>query len=348
MHKILTLIAAMILLPFTSFAQDGRATLERAAAALGGATLTSIEYTATGNMFDVGQSAVPGQRGPQFILKSHVWRINYETGSLRTDLERARAEARGGGAPAPRQIGVVSGDLAWNVVGDAANPAPVALATRQFDLWSTPHGIIKAAMRYNAAVDGRTISFAVPGRFTVKAMLNEANLVDKVEAVVANPVVGDLPVEVRYADYKDFGGVKFPTRITQSAAGFPALDLAVTDVRPNAPVDIKVPEPVRLAVRPYAQVTNQKVSDGVWYLTGGSHHSVAIEMQDHVIVVEAPLNDDRAMAVITAVRDLVPSKPIRYVVASHSHHDHAGGLRAFASVGVRVITQESDRAYLTQ
>src|SRR5439155_5106120 len=114
------------------------------------------------------------------------------------------------------------------------------------------------------------------------------------------------------------------------------------------PVDIKVPEPVRLAVRPYTQVTNQKVSDGVWYLTGGSHHSVAIEMQDHVIVVEAPLNDDRAMAVITAVRDLVPSKPIRYVVASHSHHDHAGGLRAFASVGVTVITQESDRAYLTQ
>ena len=153
MHKILTLIAAMILLPFTSFAQDGRATLERAAAALGGATLTSIEYTATGNMFDVGQSAVPGQRGPQFILKNYVRSINYETGSLRTDLERARAEARGGGAPAPRQIGVVSGDLAWNVVGDAANPAPVALATRQFDLWSTPHGIIKAAMRYNAAVD---------------------------------------------------------------------------------------------------------------------------------------------------------------------------------------------------
>ena len=117
----------MILLPFTSFAQDGRATLERAAAALGGATLTSIEYTATGNMFDVGQSAVPGQRGPQFILKNYVRSINYETGSLRTDLERARAEARGGGSPAPRQISVVSGDLAWNVVGDAANPAPVAI-----------------------------------------------------------------------------------------------------------------------------------------------------------------------------------------------------------------------------
>ena len=95
MHKILTLIAAMILLPFTSSAQDGRATLERAAAALGGATLTSIEYTATGNMFDVGQSAVPGQRGPQFILKNYVRSINYETGSLRTDLERTSRAALG-------------------------------------------------------------------------------------------------------------------------------------------------------------------------------------------------------------------------------------------------------------
>src|SRR5204863_8541190 len=109
----------------------------------------------------------------------------------------------------------------------------------------------------------------------------------KVEAVIPNPVVGDQAVEIRYADYKDFGGVKFPTKISQSAAGAPWFELAVGEVRPNAAVDIKVPEPVQQAVRRYARVTNQKVAEGVWYLTGGSHHSVAIEMKDHVIVVEA-------------------------------------------------------------
>src|SRR5881409_3509260 len=116
-------------------------------------------------------------------------------------------------------------------------------------------------MKYKATVEGRTISFAVPDRFRAKATLTEANLVDKVEAVIPNPVVGDLPVEIRYADYKDFGGVKFPTKITASAAGVPALELAVTDVRPNAKVDIQVPDAVRQATKPYARVTSQKVAE---------------------------------------------------------------------------------------
>src|SRR5438093_6150010 len=350
MQTILASLVALLLLvvPVTGYAQDARATLERAAAAMGASGLTTLEYTATGTMFDVGQSAAPGQRGPQFTLRSYTRSISYETTSVRTDLERARAEARGGGAPAPRQIWMVSGDHAWNVVGDTAAPAPVALAQRQFELWTTPHGIIKAAMKYNATVEGRTISFAVPDRLRAKATLTEANLVDKVEAVIPNPVVGDLSVEIRYADYKDFGGVKFPMKISQSATGSPWLELAVNEVRPNAAVDIKVPEPIQQAVRPYARVANQKVADGVWYLTGGSHHSVAIEMKDHVIVVEAPLNDERAMAVITTVRELAPTKPIRYVIATHHHFDHSGGLRAFASVGVTVVAHESDRAFLTQ
>jgi glyoxylase-like metal-dependent hydrolase (beta-lactamase superfamily II) len=151
---------------------------------------------------------------------------------------------------------------------------------------------------------------------------------------------------VTYSDYRDFGGVKFPTKIKQSAGGFPSLDLTVSEVKPNAPVDITVPDPVRQNPNPFARVTSQAVGEGIWYVTGGSHHSVAIEMKDHVIVVEAPLDDTRALAVIGEVRRLVPAKPIRYVVNSHQHFDHAGGIRAFAGEGVTVITHETNRAYV--
>jgi glyoxylase-like metal-dependent hydrolase (beta-lactamase superfamily II) len=75
---------------------------------------------------------------------------------------------------------------------------------------------------------------------------------------------------------------------------------------------------------------------------------VVIEMKDHVIVVEAPLDDSRALAVIGEVRRLVPAKPIRYVVNSHQHFDHAGGIRAFAGEGVTVITHETNRAFFEQ
>jgi glyoxylase-like metal-dependent hydrolase (beta-lactamase superfamily II) len=188
----------------------------------------------------------------------------------------------------------------------------------------------------------------MPGRFKAAALVNDQNLIEKVVGTIPSTVLGDVTIEIAYADYKDFGGVKFPTKIRQSVGGFPILELDVTDVQPNFVVDFPVPANVRLTPKPYARVATQMVADGVWFLTGGSHNSVVIEMKDHVIVVESPLNDERAMAVLMETRSLVPDKPIRYVVASHHHFDHAGGLRAFASVDVTVIAHESLRAFLEQ
>ena len=93
---------------------------------------------------------------------------------------------------------------------------------------------------------------------------------------------------------------------------------------------------------------SQKAAEGVWYLTGGTHHSVVIEMKDHLIVVEGPLNDDRALAVIAEARKLVPSKPIKYLIVSHHHFDHSGGVRAFAGEGATIVTHDASRAFFEQ
>jgi glyoxylase-like metal-dependent hydrolase (beta-lactamase superfamily II) len=88
------------------------------------------------------------------------------------------------------------------------------------------------------------------------------------------------------------------------------------------------------------------VADGVWFLSGGSHNSALIEMKDHAILVESPLNDDRAAAVLAEAKSLVPSKPIKYVVATHHHFDHSGGLRAIAAEGATVIAHDVNKAFL--
>jgi glyoxylase-like metal-dependent hydrolase (beta-lactamase superfamily II) len=120
----------------------------------------------------------------------------------------------------------------------------------------------------------------------------------------------------------------------------------VSDVKVNVPVDIQTPLAVTQAGAIYTTMKADKVADGVWYVTGGTHHSVVIEMADHVIVVEGPLNDQRALAVIAETRRLVPTKPIRYVIATHHHFDHSGGPRAFAGEGITVVAHEAARGFL--
>ena len=58
---------------------------------------------------------------------------------------------------------------------------------------------------------------------------------------------------------------------------------------------------------------------GVFYLTGGTHHSVLVEQDDHLVIVEAPQNEARSLAVIAKAKETAPGKPIRYLVNTHTH-----------------------------
>src|SRR6185312_16476707 len=143
-------------------------------------------------------------------------------------------------------------------------------------------------------------------------------------------------------------GLKFPMHIVQKQGGFPILDLTVAAVRPQSNVTIDVPAAASAASAPApaaVRVDTQKVAEGIYYLTGGSHHSVAVEFKDYVVVIEAPQTDERAVAVFDAVKKTIPNKPIRYVVNSHNHFDHLGGVRAAMAEGYTVVTHTSNVAY---
>ena len=346
------LMAVLLLLsPLAASAQDNRAALDLIAKAMGAGSVKSIQYSGSGVNFAVGQNYAPEMPWPRFVVKSYTRSLSYEIAAIRDELVRTQGEnpARGGGGQPmqgeQRQDFQARGDFAWNVMGDTPAPAPVALLDRQLQLWTTPHGVIKMAMANNATVQGNTIYFAIPGRFRIWTTVTSQNLVEKVVALVPNAVLGDMRVEINYSDYKDFAGVKFPMKIKQTIGDYPALDLTVTDVQMNAAVNIAIPGPILQASAPYARVASQMVADGVWHLTGGTHHSVVIEMKDHLIVVESPLNEDRAAAVLGEVKKL-SSKPIKYVVATHHHFDHAGGLRAVAAEPLTILAPESNRAFL--
>ena len=347
--------AALLLASCASMEQDGQSVLMRANRAMGGADLRTLRYTASGAGGTFGQAYVPGQAWPRLNIPSYSRDIDYSNGAMREESARNRAEPTGGGAVPlmgtgdQRTHGVMRGEYAWNVAGTAATAAPLAISDRTHDLWTTPHGVIKAALKNKATVrsDGglSAVSFAEPGRFRAVAYINADGMVERVESVLPNPVMGDTRVVTRYLDYRDYGGVKFPSRIVQEQGGFPVLDLNVTQVQPNAPVAIEVPANVPSFAE---RAASEKVADGVWFLAGGSHNSVLIEMKDHLILVESPLYDGRALAVFAEAKRLVPGKPIRFVINSHHHFDHSGGLRAAVAEGATLVTSEQARPWFEQ
>lgn len=348
-------VALAVTIAFASpacLAEDAEALLKRVAGAMGIADLKTLRYAAEGTGYTFGQAYVPGAAWPKIQVHSQVRTINYDTGTMREDFTLSRAEPKGGGGyPLSGQQAnqwYVSEGYAWNVAGSATVPGSRWVHERTHQLWITPAGIVKAGLknRAQAKFDAQgalaVVTFTDPGRYMARAYVNKDYLIDKVESRAPDAVLGEVDVVTTYADYKDFGGVKFPTRIRQTQAGHAVLDVTVKEVQRNAPADIALPDAVKSAGE---RVTSEKVADGVWFIAGGSHNSVAIEMSDHIVLVEAPLSDARMAPVFDEVKKVIPGKPIKYVINSHNHFDHSGGLRAAVAEGATIITHKGNKEY---
>jgi glyoxylase-like metal-dependent hydrolase (beta-lactamase superfamily II) len=345
-----TVIAGLaVVLATPSHAQQGTG-LATAASAMGAASLNSIEYTGSGSVFNFGQAYEPGGRWPRFVQRVYRAAINYQTPGMRLTQVRSQGEypPRGGGAQPvgadQTAIQVVSGKLAWQEGGAQAVPNPGAVGDRLRQLWTTPHGVIKAAMANSARLEGNTATFSLEGR-EIKVTLSAQNLVEMVTYLSTSEVVGDYPVEIAYSDYADFGGIKFPRHIVQTEDGYPTLDITVGEVKPNAAVTLDVPANVQGAAAAPLRVAVEKLADGVWYLTTPNARSWAVEMRDHVVVVEGIGGEARSLAAMDEIAKLIPSKPIRYVINTHAHYDHAGGLRTFVARGATVVTHETNKPF---
>lgn len=348
---LIAIVMILVVVSWALTAQDAAAVLQRAGSAIGGIP-KSIQFSGTGANYQFGQSVRPGGPWPRFIVRSYTASIDYDTPSMRVDMVRIQDHPE---AVEQRQVQAVSGSHAWNVAGENAVAAPAAVTDRLSQLWATPHGFLKAA-NANAStatmttetVNGRKmtrITFTAHGKHKVSGLINDHNLVERVETWLDNPVTGDTPVVTTFTDYKEFGGVKFPSRLVQHQGGFPTLELTISAVQPNAAVDLPVPAAVQSATIPALKAEAQKIGEGVWYVAGGSHHSVAVEFPDQVAVIEGPQNEARSTVVVDEVKRVAPNKPIRYVINTHHHFDHSGGLRTFAAEGATIITHAMNRPF---
>ena len=244
------------------------------------------------------------------------------------------------------------------------------------ELYLTPWGFLKGAAENNATasrrrVDGKNYTVlswspavkAPSGRnYVINGYVNDQNLVERVETWLGENIMGDMHILATYTGWKDFGGAMAPAKIVQTRGGWPFFEVNVTAARAN-PADIAtiavVPPPpagrgggappaAGGAAPPPMMVTAEKLGDGLYRLTtgAGSYDSLIVEFRDHIMMLEAGQSEARALAYIAETKKMFPNKPIRYVMNTHAHSDHPGGLPALVAEGATIITHKNNEEFL--
>ncbi|HXW04377.1 MAG TPA: MBL fold metallo-hydrolase [Vicinamibacterales bacterium] len=291
-----------------------------------------------------------------------------------------------GGTPtqrAVRQTHMVNGRFAWHRDGDGAPvPVPPELAEAyQLDLWLNPPGFLKATRlpganpvafwRWEQIEKGRdgnvvapekvhVVAITVLGKYRVDATIDSRHRITRIKTTVNEPALGDFNIEHESTDERMFGNVKWPVswhshqgwddnwQFYRQSTGHNAYGGTFADVRPNVCGDpVPVPSSVMQATFPEA-VTVDRMAPGVYRLGGGPANSYMVEFADFVAVFEAPGNEDRSLAVIESVVKLAPNKPIRWLISSHPHFDHIGGLRTYLHIGATIVTHMKNLAFLNR
>ena len=191
----------------------------------------------------------------------------------------------------------------------------------------------------------RVISFADPlGTRVLLYFDAQTNLLTKSEILRAHSLAGDSYSETIYSDYRKVGPLRLPFRHIERVAGVPTenmnatsidLNVSLSDERFRSPAAVSVAKMIEDPSDP----TVKKLGDNI-YLIRASYNIVFAEFRDYLVVLEAPINSAYSETCLRLIRSTVPNKPIRYVVATHFHYDHIGGLRPYIADGIQILTTQ--------
>jgi hypothetical protein len=390
--KLGTTVALVALLSGAAVAQnpkDSKSVVADSMKAMGYDNLNTIQYSGSafeGTQFNQLQSVAAGW--PKLTQKNYVRFIDFAAGtSTRTSLQSR---------PVDPKTGVLPGGGGLDPQAESANTSNIAAnanwAAKLEITLSAPGFLRMAAAASNATVTTQSsggkkysvVSFPVDAKapngvaYKLSGFIDDKNMLAKVQTWLEEPsMIGDYLVEQSFLDYKDYGGVKFPTTITQTRAGMPYNIINITDVKTNAAAAPPLPAaapggggaPGGGAGRGGAQgggaaagrggaiagapaagggrggaaatTTSRKLGEGIYMISSG-YRSIAVEFKDHVVLIEA--NAAGFDGTVAETKKLFPNKPITFLISTHNHQDHSGSIRTAVAEGMTIVAQQMNKA----
>ncbi len=189
---------------------------------------------------------------------------------------------------------------------------------------------------------------------------------------------GDSNFDLMLADWKPVGRVQIAHSLSYRVNDVEVARLTYREVSANpaaAPDTFAVPDVVKASAKPpatgnvpYQWVLRRlfltrftdsdniifangaglklvELAPNVQHVQGGNANNLIIAMKDYLVIFDAPYGELQSRWVIDAAKMKYPGKPIRYLVLTHHHMDHTGGMRTYVAEGAKVIVPTPDKAY---
>lgn len=323
--------------------------------------LETLVIEGDGRQYRLGQNNRPSDDLPYYEVESYVREIDLVNSSWRVGQTRSSRYPTGNPVYSQEQTFGTDGDIAYNITedGTVSRASARAAAERLVDQYDHPATLVNLALTEGTVVanlrqeDGQdVVDITAPsGQTYMMYVDSNTKFPTSIVTMGYDPMLGDVTRATRFEDYFEGGGfggfgarLTLPRGIDVYVDDFPTWELRVDTATDRELDDLSAPGEAGSAPVPEfrANVQVEEVGDGIWLLAGQSHHSVLVEFDDFLALVEAPQNDARTLAVIAQARELQPDKPLRYVVSTHHHFDHSGGIRAAVSEGLTVITHQTN------
>lgn len=165
----------------------------------------------------------------------------------------------------------------------------------------------------------------------------------------------DVEVEVMrtYTDYFEHEGIMLNRRHQAWANGEVVMDHELYAVRFNRPVDQYLGVPDGFLQVPsldgYNGVTDigvEQIGKGVFLAGDGETRILYVEFDDHFVAMEAGGMPDYTERTYNAMRPRMGKKPLRYIIPTHHHDDHAVAIHFYARVGATILTTRDKEGYM--
>ena len=208
---------------------------------------------------------------------------------------------------------------------------------------------------------------------------SETNLPVRVRTLDWDEAEGDSVYDAELSDWRDVGGAKVAFRTLCTLNGMKIMDAKISEAKANptlAADTFTIPQamlasaakPAAPKETPFQWIIRRQfagfyfdsdamytddgdslklvdVGPNISQIRGGTHNTIFIATNNYLVAVEAPNDDGQSIQSIDLAKKRYPGKPIRYLILTHHHVDHVGGMRAYAAEGAAIVVGKGNREY---